>query len=257
MSEQLPQNAPERPEERVDLHQLLTYENPKLAQYLDVIKGEFAKKRHQYGQDFSHSWLPVFYDRDRKGTERFQPADYKKVLPYLQDRLQEGLLIDLGGNLSKSGTIVQLAKKCGARVYINVDTDYVPENAPVGEKYNPYVGKKREEKEYSLLSEEENKRIMEAIDVQADILNFIARLPDNSANFTLNGIDSHIIETGAYWDALEQEITRTAKIGGVIFGYGSEMMFLHHNPKWKSVGEELEFDDGSTYIQQKIFERVA
>ncbi|MEK7208282.1 MAG: hypothetical protein AAB699_01905 [Patescibacteria group bacterium] len=255
MAEQFPK--PESEEERGGLHRLLTYENPNLSRYQLLIEREFGEKRHQYGQEFAHQWCPVFHNRYGKGEAEFEPEDYKKVLPYLKLRLQGQLLIDLGGNLSKQGVMVQLAKKCGATSYINVDTEYVPKGTlPFGDNYDPYRGMKRDDT-YPLLSEAERKREMLALNVQADMLNFTARLPHNSANFVMNGIDFDIVEKPEYWNALEEEITRATRVGGVLFGYGSEMMHFHFDPHWRSVGEELEFDDGSTYIQQKIFERVA
>lgn len=50
------------------------------------------------------------------------------------------------------------------------------------------------------------------------MLDFVARLKDNSTNFTINGIDRLIIRSTRYEKALAREIVRATRINGLIFG---------------------------------------
>lgn len=164
----------------------------------------------------------------------------------------------MGGG--KSNVMVQLAKKCGVEKYINIDVDFVAigeGEAPIGQKFDPYIGYKRQDN-FWLLTEEEKDRAMEALNVKTDMLNFVARLPDNSVNFCLNGIDYYIIERDAYREALFKEIKRATKINGVIFGI--EQVIVRSDAELKSVGEELReelpFGRESLGPDPDVFEKV-
>ncbi len=55
--------------------------------------------------------------------------------------------------------------------------------------------------------------------VHGDILEVLSRLPDNSVNIALNGVDEWLMPAGgAYGQAVTQEIIRVARPGGLVFG---------------------------------------
>ena len=51
-----------------------------------------------------------------------------------------------------------------------------------------------------------------------DMLLYCSRIPDNSVNFVINGIDNTIIKNREYADYLLQEVLRATKQDGIIFG---------------------------------------
>lgn len=118
--------------------------------------------------------------------------------------------MDLGGG--RGGMMFDLAvNRTGAQMYINVDRGSFanpnPPNSLEPASVNP--------------SPDKSKFI---IKVKADMLDFLARIKDGSANFAINGIDEIIINDHRYHQALATELVRATKPGGLIFGLGSEVI---------------------------------
>ncbi len=65
-----------------------------------------------------------------------------------------------------------------------------------------------------------------------DMLVFLSKLPDKSANFILNGLDYDIIGHD-YWNKLSEELYRTTYDGGIIMGTNSE--FHELGEKFKNI----------------------
>jgi len=169
----------------------------------------------------------------RDDTERFQRTEYsdrwldlygeraKTARDFFKQKLTGHPLIDLGGGM---GLMRGIASEFGATEYINVDRKY-HENLPP----NPF-----EIRHSAPLG---NKQNADEIDVQADMLDFVSRLKNGVASFTLNGIDYSIVNDPEYHKALAQEIIRTARKNGLIFGIRS--MALSEISEQLSRGETL------------------
>lgn len=265
MPEQIPQqpNLPKNLEKKqeVDLHSLLTYENPKLAEYQEIIRKEHKSAPGKLNPAaFSEGWLPVYYNGFATGEKRFQPGGHEKVLPYLSNKLVGEFLIDIGGGFDNY--MAELAKISGVKTYINVEVnlnekgDGMGNKVPIGKEFDPYTGYPDSAgTQFEHLSDENMHRSMEQINVKADMLNFVARLPDNSCNFAINGIDYEIAQTPEYRKALMEELVRATRIGGVLFGIGSDIW--KNDSRLKLMGIELEFDDpDNPHYQNMIFEKV-
>jgi hypothetical protein len=97
---------------------------------------------------------------------------------------------------------------------------------------------------------------MRAIMVQGDMLDIRSRLPDNSANFTINGIDTWIIENSAYHQALARELERATVPGGIVFGMNSDAVFYISNESFEN--KPMTVDDlgvapfGIKIVEKKI-----
>ncbi|MBT9169089.1 MAG: hypothetical protein DDT19_02441 [Syntrophomonadaceae bacterium] len=128
-----------------------------------------------------------------------------RINNFLKQHLAGEVLIDLGGG---TGYMKKFLKNLGVCTYINVDRT-LGSNETIANP-NP-----------SLPIHEETSEGLHKIDVNADMLDFIARLRNDSANFILNGIDSFVISDKKYHKALAQELIRATKQGGLIFGNDS------------------------------------
>lgn len=265
MPERTPQEKPNATAESAEaenvfLRELLTYENPNLPKYQELITREHADDRSYIPKAFSELWLPTYYNQYKKGEEKFFPSlKQEKVLPYLKEKLRGRMLIDVGGGFASY--MAELAKKVNAKTYINIEFTLrgmpKPETSPIGPEYNPLKGTRREH-EFEHLPEEERKFPLESIDVKTDMLNFVSRLPSGSCCFVVNGIDFYIAKYPEYRKALLEEIKRATENGGVVFGIGSDI-WEKNDPDLKSKGEELgitKFDD-TDYCSKKIFEKVS
>lgn len=64
---------------------------------------------------------------------------------------------------------------------------------------------------------------MKSYRINSDMFIFISKLPDNSCNFIMNGIDHYVIHNDKYWEKLSQELHRVTLELGIITGYGSNV----------------------------------
>jgi hypothetical protein len=153
----------------------------------------------------------------RDNAERFQRTEYSEkwldllgtraetARNFFKQKLAGHPLIDLGGGM---GLMRSLASELGSTEYINIDRQHhknLPPNALEIRHSAPLV---------------DNQDALE-IDVQADMLDFVSRLKEGVASFTLNGIDRFIVNNPKYHKALGKEILRATKKNGLIFGIQS------------------------------------
>jgi hypothetical protein len=133
-----------------------------------------------------------------------------KDVEWIKNRISGQMLIDLGGG--RELPMFQVAKKFDALGYINVDK-YIGKSLP----YDPLRNQLEQYQDGRFLSLRGDTDI--AV-VKADMLDFVARISDNSSVvYTLNGIDYSIIgDNSQYHEALATEIARTLKPGGIVFG---------------------------------------
>ena len=96
--------------------------------------------------------------------------------------------------------------------------------------------------------------------VKSDMLLFAENLPEGSANFILSGIDSCIIPSPEYHQALAQELERKIPIGGIIIGANSEALkYIHMSDKFRRVFSSSHLDDPKQFerYDEVIYERIA
>jgi hypothetical protein len=181
------------------------YENPRAKEYDQLItsidKPDIDRRLKETPIGFK--WYRVY-------KEALGERQLTELMPLFQEKLKDQVLIDLGGG--HKSLMLDFAERSGVAEYINVDR-YMP-----GLKDNTYLDVAETEQEHT-----------RAQAVQSDILYFASRLPDNSVNFTINGIDDMVIGNHKYQSALAQEMMRAALPGGLIFGTGSRSLYyLHH-----------------------------
>jgi len=76
------------------------------------------------------------------------------------------------------------------------------------------------------------------IQVQADMLDFLEHVPDNSCCITINGIDYNLGINDDYHKALATEMARVCKPGGIVFGVSSDSLnILKRNPDFEVLKE--------------------
>ena len=177
-----------KPEDLLDAQREVPAENQKLI-------AEREKDSVYLSQDFAQYWREETLDEI-----------YRKSRDFLRQHLEDGVLIDLGGG---SWGSAELARYLGAATYINVERNLrSDEEIPP----NPLAA----------IKDEQTDDLQEIL-IKADMLDFVSRLRDNSANFMINGIDESAINDFAYHLALAKELERATKPGGVVFGINSEI----------------------------------
>lgn len=174
----------------MNLRELLSYQNPRMEEY-DRIIAETECRNWTCNNPWGKKWAKFF------------KRDYGKLFC---EKLKGELLVDLG-----CGTDIEdwegragLAKDCGAKAYVGVDKFHSKEincfqNVALPETKVEYVPTR-----LTL--------------VCGDMLRFLAMLPNESANFTMNNIDEVIISSHKYLSAVAKELERTTIKGGIIFG---------------------------------------
>lgn len=187
----------------------LSYQNPNAEVYQKIIEAETARtdtvkarSRLEPPTDkHAEHWLDkIFWEV------------HAELLQFIQGKISQELLIDLGGG--RQATMKWLAEEFKAKTYVNVEK-YLPDKFPLNPRVNiaEQLGQTPKEKE------------TEIVFVRADMLDFISRVPNNSANFTVNGIDAFVISSPEYHSALAREISRATKVGGVVFGINSDALW--------------------------------
>ena len=112
----------------------------------------------------------------------------------------------------------------GVRTYINVDRDYgdYPVN-PLAALNEGDIGD------------------LHKLSVKADMLDFVARMRDDSANFMLNGIDfASVPGSERYHEVLAQELVRATKPGGLVFGINATVDHI-----WREMSDKAPLRDQS------------
>lgn len=230
---------------KVSLRDILVYDNPRQEEYREIIEEELKSSNRRYlPESISEGWVDVYFNRLE--DDIYNPPRYAKLREYLTDKLNSGILIDVGGGGGEY--IAELAKKSGVSKYINVDL-YSKRNST-----DPFNGKIIN-RNYRRLSDEEKVRQMDDIQVDSDMLDFVSRLPDNCANFAVNGIDTYVIDSNKYRDVLFNEIVRATKVGGIIFGIESNV--CKPDSRLQSYAEEYDLDTEHWGNRHFLFEKLS
>lgn len=249
-------------EGKISLRHLLTYQNPKIPEYQKLIA--FVMKNgagRSLPQEFSRAWGDILKHMGSLGyisdseISKYDPPEYEKVRTYFKEKLLDQILVDVGGG-GTNHIMRNLAKKFGVRTYINVDLAH-------GGKLDPYIANCKESTTnyFSLLPQEERTKPMDEYLVTADMLDFVARLPNNSCNFTLNGIELEVLslstpELGTeYGETLFAEMVRATKVGGTIFGVESDIWAKDDQRLSENLAEGLGLDTEGWGKQFRIFEK--
>ena len=114
----------------------------------------------------------------------------------LKKSIPRSTVVDLGAGPQSYGNVLYAARVLSARAYIGIDTA-LPADSPIREIDG-----------------------IKEILVRDDMLLGLSRVNTESANITINGIDW--MWGGKYVEAIANEIERTVKPGGIVFGIGSE-----------------------------------
>lgn len=223
--------------EKFSLKTFLNYQNPKAKEYEELIKTEVARTtsvKERSGLDppideYSEQWLnKIFLEV------------HKELLEFIREKISRELLVDLGGG--RRATMKWLAKEFKVKTYIDVEK-YLADKFPLDPVMNiaEQLGQTPEEAEET-----------EIVLVKADMLNFVSRVPDNSVNFVINGIDTFVIDSPKYHSALAREISRTTKIGGVVFGINADALYELQESRFRDVTREQK-----VYREDiKVFEKI-
>jgi len=179
---------------------------------------------------YSEDWASVLWQEPAKEARRF-----------FEERLTGKPLVDLGGGI---GWMTGFANELRVGKYINVDRNH-----------------------HKDLPSDPHKIINSGplgINIQADMLDFVARLKDGVANFAINGVNQEAINDERYVEALAKEVMRATQNGGLIFGIRSGVLAKisrtldNENSAFREVdlGKETGFRV-KTRSSQYIFERTA
>lgn len=196
----------------------------------------------------------------RDNAIRFQQTEYSErwldllgtraetARNFFKQKITGHPFVDLGGGM---GLMRQIASEFGPTEYINVDRKYHKDLPP-----NPL-----EIRHSAPLAN--NPDALE-IDVQADMLDFVSRLKEGVASFTLNGIDYSIVDNPKYHDALAREILRATRKHGLIFGIQSIALSQIAEQLFKGVSlpiREVDLQQETGYklnspLDYRIFEKM-
>ena len=109
---------------------------------------------------------------------------------------------------------------------------------------------------YSRAEEKYKKNNIKAEIIEQDMLKYVARMPDSSANFMLNAIDNYMIKDNQYWKYLIEEIYRTTEPKGIVTGVsaGTISKKFSESGKFKIIEGDSEVNpqELEEYILEKI-----
>lgn len=174
------------PRQQIDFAQLLRTSNARAESYRELIKRS-GSSALDIGFNFSSPWSSESYKQERD---------------FLRTRLAGQTLVDLGSNKAE---LSGFAREMGVEEYVSVDIRHMNWNAN-----DPEI------KVTTIESEG-----LRNVRVGDDMLDFVARLPDGSVSFTINGITPVIISNREYHEALAKEMLRAMSSDGVIFAASS------------------------------------
>lgn len=209
------------------LQGLLTYANPNREEIDGVIERVEVTPAYNAQLDTPYS----------KGLDGFVEGQVEVVSP-----INGEVLIDLGGGRNPIYTS-RIAKMAQAGLFIDV------------EKSLP--GKVDPRKDVSGELDFIKDNLPPTAFVKDDMLDFVSRLKSDSSNFTINGIDTDIIEPEEYHRLLASEILRATKAGGLVFGASSlALQYLAEMPDMKIVLADSRFPS-RVYPQFAFLKKVA
>src|SRR3989344_4171686 len=133
----------------------------------------------------------------------------KEVYNILREKLNDKLLIDLGGGKSSLERVLENNKGIQLKGYLNVDK--FPSNFNLDKKTPQGFN-----------FEEESINGKTKTYVEAGMLDFLQYIENHSIEaIALNGIDWEVIGSIEYQEEFAKEIKRVLSPGGIVFGYDS------------------------------------
>lgn len=182
----------------------------------------------------SHSerWLPFLYRREDRMKQsmgmsiilnKYSFHEYSEDLEhYFSEKLKDQIIVNLAcGNES---ALVNTFKRFSPRGIVNVDISK-PAGIKTDARHRVVVGE--------------------------DVLEFVSRLPDDFCSFTVSGLDSNVLPSKEYHEALLQEVHRSLKKEGILFGNQSDILnYARSLPDLRKV-EIKNVSDGDLEIFEK------
>jgi|GEM_PF-2782445 len=190
-----------------------------------------------------------------------------EIVNYIKEKLKGGTLIDIGG--SDDMRVLRLGMRVGAAATLSVDRylserEVDPQTGAINSENSrqlnpdPFTNVRDRvlpfwRKEWIEDREEATRRAARSYGIEQlpefalvcdDMLDFVSRLPADSSNFMINGIDDLVLQdpTDEYQNALAQEIVRSLKPGGIIFGTNLDNSM---SSRLEKLGLERKFTDES------------
>lgn len=207
------------PRQPFSLQEFLTFHNSKLDEYLQLINNERPEMSGCSAQ-VAHLWEEIVEDGQRPVDPRWpeEREGERTAVNFFHESLAPDVpLIDLGaGQPSKNIHLPMLAfaRRFGIQTYVGVDR---------------FIDSRQGSDPFHRIEEnlypDWDGHGTEPVYVQADMLEFMSYVPDESVNIVINNIDDIIIKDrqGNYNKALAHEIQRAARTGGAIFGMDSSV----------------------------------
>jgi hypothetical protein len=168
-------------------------------------------------------WDPVIYRQGRYGVQCQHAIDTLKPI------LEGGTLVNLAG-FDLDGVAEVLG--VDTLLYINLYEPRLSEAPQIRSDLDP----------------EFDKEVLR-IGLKAEMLDFVCKMPDGSADFTINGVDSALIGHEPYRDRLFQEIARATRSGGVVFGVNTTNMMMFKKLGFKSIIQSGNFNGMQAYAK--------
>lgn len=234
--------TPETERNIITLNDIMDIQRPIPESYKQLILAQEKYQGVRSATSFSWQWQTAL---DLEITPRPDESNLEMMQRFFKEHIYQHVLIDVGGGQTSFSYMRHLAQACKASAYINVDRF-----RHLGE---PDPFRPQEEKTIGDFYEAE---------VTADMLDFVARMKDNSAIFAINGVDSTIIGDPEYDKALAQELVRATCKGGIIFGFESDVGFplgeiaKQEKSPIRPVHEAIERISGNFPFNKFLFEKV-
>ncbi|MFA5022851.1 MAG: hypothetical protein WC385_02430 [Candidatus Paceibacterota bacterium] len=211
----------------LNLDELLTYENPNAEEYKKLIdeasaEAELAVSNPGRAKTLSRSAGGAAYFTNFSMHWWSVCTQNLKTNDLLKSKFNGGTLVNLG-----AGTPSPFLEILDNGTIINVD------------KYAfGHSGIKKSIELVKMYTEKEGG--VDSFCVSADMLDFISRLPSNSVNIEVDGVDYDIIHNPEYHKALAREILRVTKKGGLVIGTQSNpLYFAKELPRVKMINGEI------------------
>jgi hypothetical protein len=180
-------------------------------EYKEPMPGWDPEGKHK-GSESERDFAGQLYDRIAEDN----PSGIRELL---SKKLDGKILIDLG-NAGVSKRYVSEWERLGVKAYIGVDL-YNPQQHSAGANPRRDVLPETEKHIYGNFPVSQ---------IHADMHEFLAHVPDNSACIMINGIDAAVLASPTFAPLLK-EMERVCVPGGIIFGKATQFLSaLKNNP---------------------------
>ncbi len=218
--------------------------------YKDVIQNQ-AKEHTNLGTRYSEQWYDILH---------YEP----EVRKLLDEHTKDSILVDLGSgpHTEFANMGIESAQYIAVDKYVEVDEEadnlFPSELRPRNPKPLPPARRSPEVQQAlakAVMREASEPASIEPqpayirpkpqikpgepvkIQVQADMVDFLEHVPDDSCCITINGIDYNLGINDDYHEALATEMARACKPGSVIFGVSSDSLnIVARNPEFEVIG---------------------